>query len=84
MTLQASSSSPVELDVRGLRCPMPLLKTKLELNKLKPGDHLRVYVTDPGSVRDFHSYAELSPHKLAEFHQFEEVFEYLFVVGEQP
>ena len=48
---------PVELDVTGLQCPMPLLKAKRALNVMAPGERLRVLATDQGSVRDFRVFA---------------------------
>ncbi|MCG6539114.1 sulfurtransferase TusA family protein [Pseudomonas sp. KSR10] len=53
-----------ELDAVGLQCPMPLLKAKLELNRLTSGQILKVTATDPGSQRDFRSFAKLSGHAL--------------------
>lgn len=53
-----------ELDACGLDCPMPLLKTKLELNRLPSGAVLKVSATDPGSQRDFRSFARLAGHDL--------------------
>src|SRR5687768_1203526 len=42
-----------ELDASGLNCPLPLLKAKLELNRLASGAVLKVTATDAGSQRDF-------------------------------
>jgi TusA-related sulfurtransferase len=42
-----------ELDVRGAKCPMPLVKARQELNQLAVGQVLKVVATDPGSVNDF-------------------------------
>ncbi|MCQ4257813.1 sulfurtransferase TusA family protein [Stutzerimonas stutzeri] len=53
-----------ELDAAGLQCPMPLLKAKLELNRLASGQILKVTATDPGSQRDFRSFAALAGHTL--------------------
>ena len=53
-----------ELDASGLSCPMPLLKAKQALNAMASGEVLRVRATDPGSVRDFVSFAELAGHGL--------------------
>ncbi len=53
-----------ELDTSGLSCPLPLLKTKLELNGMPGGAVLKVTVTDPGSQRDFRSFARLSGNPL--------------------
>ncbi|MBE97105.1 sulfurtransferase TusA family protein [Marinobacter sp.] len=52
------------LDASGLRCPMPLLKTKLELNSMSPGQELEVIATDAGSARDIPAFLELSTHQL--------------------
>ena len=41
------------LDARGLKCPMPIVKAKKELDTLPIGDALKVIATDPGSVLDF-------------------------------
>ncbi len=49
-----------QLDASGLSCPMPLLKAKLELNRLSSGEVLAVVATDCGSQRDFRTFAKLS------------------------
>lgn len=36
-----------ELDCRGLRCPLPVLKTEKRLSQMKPGDSVVVLATDP-------------------------------------
>lgn len=54
----------VELDASGLYCPLPLLKAKMELNKLQSGAVLKVIATDAGSQRDFRTFAKLAGHAL--------------------
>jgi tRNA 2-thiouridine synthesizing protein A len=46
------------LDVRGMGCPMPLLKAKKAFDGLRSGQVLEVLGTDPGSKNDFPSWAE--------------------------
>ena len=41
-----------EIDARGLRCPMPVMKVKKELKHLSTSDVLHVVATDPASVQD--------------------------------
>ncbi|MDY7561247.1 sulfurtransferase TusA family protein [Pseudomonas sp. 10B1] len=53
-----------EVDASGLNCPLPLLKAKLELNRLASGSVLKVIATDAGSQRDFRTFAKLSGHIL--------------------
>lgn len=48
------------LDVRGLRCPMPVVKTKKELPNLAAGELLEVVTTDRGSLLDFQGWAKTS------------------------
>lgn len=59
-----SPACDAELDAVGLDCPMPLLKAKLELNRLPSGAVLKVVASDPGSQRDFRSFAKLAGHAL--------------------
>ncbi|NVK34694.1 MAG: sulfurtransferase TusA family protein [Rhodobacteraceae bacterium] len=40
------------LDLRGLKCPLPVLKTRKALSKLVSGDQLIVLTTDPMSTLD--------------------------------
>lgn len=53
-----------ELDARGLKCPMPLLKAKQSLNGMQTGQVLHLVATDPGSVRDFDVFCRQSGHEL--------------------
>jgi tRNA 2-thiouridine synthesizing protein A len=41
-----------KLDLTGLKCPLPALKTRKALKSLLPGDRLEVHCTDPLSVID--------------------------------
>ena len=41
-----------KLDLTGLKCPLPALKTRKALKALKAGDVLEVHCTDPLSVID--------------------------------
>ena len=53
-----------ELDARGLNCPLPILKAKKALTDLQSGQLLKVTATDPGSWRDFESFARQTGHEL--------------------
>jgi tRNA 2-thiouridine synthesizing protein A len=41
-----------KLDLAGLKCPLPALKTRKALKTVPPGDFLEVHCTDPLSVID--------------------------------
>ena len=53
MTASNSMKPDRELDVKGAKCPLPIVKARQELNRLQVGQVLRVLATDPGSVNDF-------------------------------
>jgi tRNA 2-thiouridine synthesizing protein A len=48
------------VDARGLKCPMPIVKAKKEIDTIPPGEILRVVATDPGSVLDFQGWIKAS------------------------
>jgi TusA-related sulfurtransferase len=49
-----------KLDVRGAKCPIPIVKAKKELDAMAPGELLEVHATDPGSVPDFQGWARMA------------------------
>ena len=54
----------LELDTRGLNCPLPILKAKKALATLQRGQSLQVTSTDPGSMRDFAAFAKQTGNEL--------------------
>ncbi|TVP93235.1 MAG: sulfurtransferase TusA family protein [Pseudomonadaceae bacterium] len=78
MTLVAPTDlhADVELDARGLNCPLPLLKAKQALNALASEQVLLVRATDAGSWRDFQRFSELSGHKLLHADTLDDEFHY--------
>ena len=46
------------LDVRGLMCPLPVLKARKALKRLAPAAALTVLATDPAAVIDFKHFCE--------------------------
>ena len=53
-----------ELDVRGLNCPLPILRAKKALGDLTTGQVLKVVATDPGSVKDFEAFCKQTGNEL--------------------
>ena len=54
----------IELDTRGLNCPLPILKAKKALTTMTSGQVLKVVSTDTGSVRDFAAFAKQTGNEL--------------------
>ena len=65
-----------DLDVRGLNCPLPILRTKKALAEMETGQVLRVQATDPGSVKDFAAFAKQTRNELLEQKEENRVFEF--------
>ena len=62
-----ASSTETLLDLRGLACPMPVLKANRALRDMPPGAKLRILATDRASVADFQSYCRETGHALIAF-----------------
>ena len=60
----ASPDADETLDVRGLSCPLPVLKARKVLKRLGPGTTLAVLATDPAAVIDFRHFCETTPNEL--------------------
>ena len=67
----------VVVDACELECPLPLLKAKQALNRLEPGQCVKVLATDAGSVRDFKVFAEQSGHSLLHADEDAGVYSYI-------
>jgi tRNA 2-thiouridine synthesizing protein A len=54
------------VDARGLKCPLPLVKTKLALEAAAPGEAVRVLATDPEAPIDLAAWAGTQGHVFRE------------------
>ena len=52
------------LDCIGLYCPMPVLKTRQEMDKLATGEILEVLADDPAAEEDLKAWAKRTGHKI--------------------
>ncbi|MEM7253879.1 MAG: sulfurtransferase TusA family protein [Pseudomonadota bacterium] len=64
------------LDVKGLNCPLPILRTKLALSKMAEGEVLHVLATDPHSVIDFKAFCEKTAHELLRLDRTDTLFQF--------
>ena len=65
-----------DLDVKGLNCPLPILRTKKTLAEMDSGQVLRVLATDPGSLKDFPAFAKQTGNELVKQQEANRVFEF--------
>ncbi len=67
------------LDLRGLRCPQPVLRAKKALRELEVGATLVMECTDPLTVIDVPAFVNQTGHSLAEQSRQEDLFVFRIV-----
>jgi tRNA 2-thiouridine synthesizing protein A len=67
----------MSLDLKGLSCPLPVIKTAKAMKGLYPGQLLEVFATDPGSVPDFKAWAQATGNPLMESSEAAGVFHFI-------
>lgn len=69
--MNAAVDPAAAIDLSGLRCPLPVLRTKKALAGLAEGELLLVIATDPDSMKDIPAFAKLAGCRLhaAERHE---------------
>jgi tRNA 2-thiouridine synthesizing protein A len=65
------------LDVKDLKCPLPVLRANRELRGMAPGERLRVLATDRAAIPDFQAYCRETGHALLAFSEEAGVFSFL-------
>jgi len=71
----------VELDCRGMFCPMPIVQLKKTTKGMKPGQIIKLTATDPGSIRDVPAWASKTGNKVIDTTEDSGVFTFLIEVG---
>lgn len=56
----------IEIDARGLLCPLPVLKLAKRMKALAPGDQARLLADDPAAVVDVPHYCRESGQELVD------------------
>jgi tRNA 2-thiouridine synthesizing protein A len=69
--------SETVLDVKGMNCPLPVLRANRALRSLAPGARLRVLATDRAAIGDFHAYCRETGHDLLAYSEEAGVFSFL-------
>lgn len=53
-----------KLDLRGLNCPLPVLKARKALGLMAPGERLELRVTDPKAPADLAELCAVAGHRM--------------------
>ena len=54
------------VDLRGLKCPIPVLRLKKELSKEKAGSLIKVITSDPSSIKDIEIFCNKTGDQIIE------------------
>ncbi len=54
----------MELDLRGLLCPLPMVKVSQNIDKVPVGGVIKATATDPGSLADIPSWARTTGNEV--------------------
>ncbi|MBM3302752.1 MAG: sulfurtransferase TusA family protein [Deltaproteobacteria bacterium] len=57
------------LDLKGLPCPMPVVRMSQEIKSVSVGQVIEVHTTDPGSLSDFPAWAKTTGNEVLETNQ---------------
>ena len=77
MSTNRTKSPTRTIDVKGLYCPEPVFRTKIEMEKLAIGDIIMVVADDPESEEDISSWVRRSGHDLLSVNKDKQVLEFL-------
>jgi tRNA 2-thiouridine synthesizing protein A len=57
------------LDLKGLACPMPVVKVSKGIKDIELGEVIEAQTTDPGSLTDFPAWAKTSGNEIVKTDQ---------------
>ncbi|CAM5405495.1 Sulfur carrier protein TusA [Mycolicibacterium aubagnense] len=66
MSQQIAAETATIYDLKGLNCPLPVLKARKRLTDMQPGGLLWLETTDPLAVIDIPAFCSQSGHRLLE------------------
>ncbi len=58
----------ISLDLRGLLCPLPVIRVQDKIKTLQAGDELEVTCSDPGVMHDIPTWCRINGHKVLSSH----------------
>ncbi len=70
-------SADLELDLRGLRCPLPMVRVSQNISKVPVGGIVKAVTSDAGSLADITSWARSTGNEIVRKEQVEKTFVFL-------
>ena len=75
--MSENTNIAIHLDAKGLNCPLPILKTKMHLSTMQPGEFIEVQATDPHARVDFEAYCARTGHELVNIQESDDTLVFL-------
>jgi tRNA 2-thiouridine synthesizing protein A len=72
-----AENSVKTIDVRGLFCPEPVFRTKIEMERMTTGDTLKIVSDDPGSEEDISRWVKRNGHELLSLNKNQQDLEFV-------
>ena len=63
-SLKVGLSADVEMNLTGMKCPLPVLKARRQINQMAPRSVLKVTADDPAAPLDFEHFCHTGGHDL--------------------
>jgi tRNA 2-thiouridine synthesizing protein A len=76
-TSNSNKSSSKTIDVRGLYCPEPVFRTKIEMERLAIGEMIKIVADDPESEEDISRWVRRSGHELLSINKDQKDLEFI-------
>jgi tRNA 2-thiouridine synthesizing protein A len=72
-----AENSVKTIDVRGLFCPEPVFRTKIEMERMATGDTIKIVSDDPDSEEDISRWVKRSGHELLSLNKNQQDLEFV-------
>jgi tRNA 2-thiouridine synthesizing protein A len=76
--------SETVLDVKGMNCPLPVLRANRALRAMQPGERLRMLATDRAAIADVQAFCRETGHALLAFSEEAGVLSFVIRKREAP
>jgi tRNA 2-thiouridine synthesizing protein A len=70
----------VDLDTKGMYCPMPIVKLKKAIKTMESGQVIKLLATDPGSKNDIPAWANKTGSQILDTTEMNGVYEFIIKV----
>ena len=72
-----SQTSAMVLDLKGLLCPMPIVKMAKAIKEIPVGETIEAYATDPGVMADIPAWCRTTGNELVTLEKLDKQFHFI-------